>query len=165
MLISILVLCHTERKRIILWQDSPPAWTQETYCPLSSKYSLCCFFLEGGVPYLVLAGVPHPVLDRGTPSVRPHPVLARGTVGYPLPNRDLGPITGVAKQGHRISGCIMRWRWGIPPERTLDQWKYYGMETRHNLPPPSLPTVGEVKKNSIKNSHFWMEFPLVSHSL
>ena len=57
--------------------------------------------LAGGVPHPVLAGgVPHPDPIMGYPPAR---------TGVP-PGRDLKPVTGV------------------PPERTWDQWKYYGME-------------------------------------
>ena len=64
----------------------------------------------GGTPSL--AGVPScwPVLGY------PWGGTWDQSLGYPL-GRDLGPVTGVT-----------------PPERTWDQWKYYGMEMGYPLP-------------------------------
>ena len=60
----------------------------------------------------------YPTPGRDTPSLAgaPHPYQ-----GLPHPISDMGPVE-VLWDGD-----------GVPPERTWDQWKYYGMEM--GLPP------------------------------
>ena len=71
-----------------------------------------------GVPYPWMGRYP-PYLDRGYPILtwlgHPHPDLDLARV--PSPRRDLGSVIGIPLQSL-----------GYPPERTWDQWKYYGME-------------------------------------
>ena len=63
-------------------QKSPPAWTQEAYRPLRSKYSLCCPISGGkGTPVLTGGrGGWYPSLARGVPQSWPGgtPSLAMG---------------------------------------------------------------------------------------
>ena len=74
------------------------------------KYSICCPDLAGGTPSLVSTVVP--------------PAKGPGSSHWGTPGK-----------GHGTSGSIMGWRWSTPhPERTWDQWKYYGMEMEY--PPP-----------------------------
>ena len=79
-------------------------WTQEAYCLLRSKYSLCCPS-PGGYPIPRLE-IPHP--RWGVPILRYPPILAW-----------LGGTPSLAR------GIP---HYGVPPERKLDQQKYYGME-------------------------------------
>ena len=59
-------------------------------------------------PHTWLQG--YPILDWGTPRKRP------GTSHWGTPRKDMGPVE-VLWDGD-----------GVSPERTWDQWKYYGME-------------------------------------
>ena len=88
-----------------LEKESPPMWTRETYRPPHSNYSLCCPILGGGLTRPWWGSVPHPWWG--------YPIL--GTV---LPCPDL--VRGYP---------------GVPPERTWDQWKYYGMKMGYPPPP------------------------------
>ena len=77
-------------------------------------------------PSVVLAGeVPHPRQEGGTPGwVHGVPPILTWW-GYPRvsPTKDVGPVE-VLWDGDRV-----------PPERTWDQWKYYGMEIGYTPPP------------------------------
>ena len=75
-------------------QESPPAWTQEAYRPLCSKYSLCCpnwVPPRGGYPVRYHpGGVPGPPPRGGTrsgtpPGVPRPPPPGGGAGGYPEP--------------------------------------------------------------------------------
>ena len=99
-----------------LKQESPPAWTQETYRPLLIKYSLLHGTLvSGGYPRQVppWLGDPHPDLARGVPQVgTPHPDLTGGG-GYP----GRCPLAGVPSHPDLARG-YPRWvpsGWGTPP--------------------------------------------------
>ena len=94
--------------------------SQQHYPPRSANTVLLNFTNYEGVYCLtdtLLSNRVTPVLAGGWGGV-PHPVLAGGDWVPPPPTpgtgspqgRDLGPVTGV------------------PPERTWDQCKYYGME-------------------------------------
>ena len=65
----------------ITQQESPPAWTQEAYRPLRSKYSFCCPTWGGGGTQSDDRGVPHP-RKGGTP----HPDLAGGIFPFSVGN-------------------------------------------------------------------------------
>ena len=75
----------------------------------------------------------------GYPSPCPGPgyPLARTGVppsqdGYP-PGRDLGPVTGVPPRKYMGPVKVLWDGGGVPPpERTWDQWKYYGMTNVYN---------------------------------
>ena len=67
-----------------------------------------------GVPHPRTRGCPHPRIGGWYPGVPPSPDLDRG---YPIPGQGGAPIPGLGV------GIL-----GYPPERTWDQWKYYGME-------------------------------------
>ena len=124
-------------------QESPPAWTQEAYCPPRRKCLLCCSvswqWAEGGVPHLVLdwggySRVP-PIWTRGWGTswtwdgVPPtwtwdgyHPV---SWMGYP----PAWTWDGVPPPpGHLLWGKAPPWllEWGNPPP--VDLW--------WGLPPP-----------------------------
>ena len=119
-------------------QESPHAWTQEAYCPSCSKYSLCGHrSIMGGVPH-PWPGVPpcsdlaggYPTPGQGYPGIPP--ILTSLGVPWVLPGRDLEPVE-VLWDGD-----------GVPPERTWDQLKYYGMEMGY-LPPRGVDRQAPVK--------------------
>ena len=114
-------------------QESPPAWTQEAYRPLCSKYSLCC-------PNWVSppARVP-PSQGTPQPGYPPWPGYPPARVplqpGYPLP--PLGPgypparippqldLAGYppAAPWHSGKCCKALWDMGTPPvDRQIDGW-------------------------------------------
>ena len=112
-------------------KQSPPAWTQEAYCPPRSKCSLCWW---GGVPHPVMGGtqsshdggVPHPVMggtpsshDGGYPSSHDgeYPSSHDG-VGYPIQSR-----WGVPHPVIRGYPPPSRPGWGTPP--TTQTWPGY----------------------------------------
>ena len=69
-------------------QDSPPAWTQEAYCPPRSKCTLCSTGQDGGYPTLTWLGGGYPILGLEYPS----PEGTRDqSLGYP-PGKDMGPV-------------------------------------------------------------------------
>ena len=106
--------------------ESTPAWTQEAYCPLCSKYALCCP-IPGGYP--IPGGAPS--LARGTHlGVPPSWPGHRGIHSWPAgtPSLELGcrlrkrPGTSHCRtpwKGHGTSGSIMWRRWDTP-------WKVHG---------------------------------------
>ena len=81
-------------------QESPPAWTQEAYRPLCSKYSLCCpnWVPPGGVPGTPPSTPPVPPLGgtRYPPGYPPGGVPG-GVSGTP-PGGVPGPPPGVDRQ-------------------------------------------------------------------
>ena len=74
--------------KMMFWQESPPAWTQEAYRPPCSKYSLCCpnwVPLPGYPPILTWLGGTLP----GFPLGRVPP-----QAGYPPPPAGYSPLAG-----------------------------------------------------------------------
>ena len=91
-LMNIDIFCTIRRNRfkILLKQESPPAWTQEAYRPPRSK-CLLCWCGGGRVPHPVMGGYPNPVMvGVGTPSSHgggyPLPTI-KTWLGYPPPCR------------------------------------------------------------------------------
>ena len=88
-----------------IWQESPPAWTQEAYCPPRSKCSLC-WSVSGGDPIPCLGGTPSHV--RG---------------GYPIPGLEgviPSQVWGVPRSRGReypshVQGGLSRPGMGYPP--------------------------------------------------
>ena len=104
-------------ERTIHWQqESPPAWTQEAYCPLHSKCVSCWWggvypiqSWWGGTPSSHGEGLPHSVMVGGIP----HPVMVgEGYPGYPPPSR---PGRGAPW----VPPTIKTWD-GVPP--TIQTW-------------------------------------------
>ena len=103
-------------------------------------------------------GVPHPDLARGVPLScgttpswpgRGYPIPGWGctpVIGYPLswpswgypimgyPYPDYGPVTGVYSRKDLGPVEVLCNGDGVPPERTWNEWKYYGMEMGYPLP-------------------------------
>ena len=104
----------------------------EAYSPHRnlSKHNL--FWLVGGggsTPVLLRLGrYCSPALAGGNPA---------GT-GLPLPGTGVLPtLLGVPSPGTQVlPGRVLGPVTGLPPERTWDQWKYYGMEMGYLFPPP-----------------------------
>ena len=121
---------------MMLWlnnhkQESPPAWTQEAYCPPCSEYSFCCpnwvppraGYPRQGFP---LAGFPPGRVppQQGTPPGRVLPRQGTSPAGYPPPQLDLAgnPPPDVYPMAfwvmlHSIMG------YGYPPPLWTDRWK------------------------------------------
>ena len=121
-------------------QESPPAWTQETYHPPSSKYSLFGLSRRGRYPHPwpgwvpilgthsdLARGIPHTWLGEGVPPSWPGQGVpyqwgSTTTWGTPI-------LTWLQGLGYPILGTTYptpgTW---VPPERKWDQWKYYGMQ-------------------------------------
>ena len=124
-------------------KESPPAWTQEAYCLLCSKYSLCCPNwvlphpdLAGGVTYLVPPGRVPPgrvPLQQGIPPAGYSPAwYPSGRVPPTGPGRvsphwtwQCTPPTGVCPMAFwEMLQSIMGY--GYPPGvNKLTKWNYY----------------------------------------
>ena len=99
-------------------QESPPAWTQEAYCPPCSEYSFCCpnwvpppiLTWPGGVPYL------------GNPPSRVSPILTCPG-GYP---------TWVPLAGYPPGRVLLA---GYPPSR-VPPWQGTPLAGPGRVPPP-----------------------------
>ena len=117
----------------ILRQESPPAWTQEAYCPPCSKYSLCCpnwvpppswpgrggTLLGGYLTWVAPARVP-PILTwpGGTWLGTPQP-------GYPPPGYPTPPTRVPPDQRTSHQGTPSPTR--VPPARVPPQWLPHGI--------------------------------------
>ena len=123
-------------------QESPPAWTQEAYCPPCSKYSLCCPNWVTPPPVLTwLGGYPAGGTQVGTPlgRVPPHPDLARGYLpGYPPGRVPPSRVPPGRVPPHRV-----------PPRQGTPQLDLAGYPPGPDRVPPRLPhgILGNVAKH------------------
>ena len=120
-------------------QESPPAWTQEAYRPLCSKYSLCCpnwLPPRQGTPqagYPPCQGTPP---GQGTPcqGTPPGRVPPQGTLRQGTPLGRVPPHQGTPPAGpgrvppppaapwHFGKCCKALWDTGTPPCGQTDWW-------------------------------------------
>ena len=115
-------------------QESPPAWTQEAYCPPCSKYSLCC---PNWVPPLGRVPPPGRVLPwAGYPPSRVPPSRVPPGQGTPLPGYPPAGPGRVLPSCPWNSGkcCKALWDTGTPPvDRQIDGWMDRRV-SKHYLP-------------------------------
>ena len=138
-------ICHTNHRQKL---ESPPAWTQEAYRPLCSKYSLCCpnWVPPGGYPVRYPPGG-YPDPPGGVPSQVPPrggvPGPPRGyPVRYPRGGTRSGTPGGVPRPPPPGGGT----RSGTPPG---------GYPVRYppgGYPDPPSPPCGQT--NTCENSTF-----------
>ena len=86
---------------------------------------------------------------QSCPGLRyPSPVLVWGTPGWVHPAWDRVPSPGTEVPSGRDLGPVA----GVPPDRTYNQWKYYGMEMG-TPPPPGWP---DKRTENITFPNLWM---------
>ena len=121
-------------------QESPPAWTQEAYCPPCSEYSFCCPTRVpppggGGSGYPPGGGYLTGYPPGGTRTPPGGPGTPRGgyLTGYP-PGGGTWPGYPPAASWHSGKCCKALWDMGTPPPCGQTDWWMDRRVSKHYLP-------------------------------